>query len=142
MRKLKFVPGMIGLTAGLVWIVLRRHYAPHDNVTVEALVVWWRAQLTYAVSIFVLLAAAFFLPFLRKLRPAVLLSSICNLFMTCTLFAIHTATSDPVLLPQLARIGLGCVPSSMLVLTVIWAVVFFYLFSTEVDRSLRSTHTV
>jgi hypothetical protein len=137
MRKLKFVPGMIGLVAGLVWIFLRRHYAPHDHVTVEALVVWWRAQLAYAVSVFVLLAAAFFLPFLRKLRPAVLLSSICNLFMTCALFAIHIAMSDPLVRADLARVGLDWVPTFLLVLAVVWALVFFYLFGTEVDRSLR-----
>jgi len=141
MRKLKFVPGMIGLLAGLVWIFLRRHYAPHDNVTVEALVVWWRAQLAYAVSVFVLLAAAFFLPFLRKLRPAVLLSSICNLFMTCALFAIHVAMSDPLVRPDLARVGLGWLPTGLLVLAVVWAGAFFYLFGTEVDRSLRSSQS-
>lgn len=142
MRNLKLLPGMIGLVAGLVWISLRRHYAPHDHETVAALVTWWRAQFEYAILVFIILALAFFVPFLRRLRPAILLSSICNLFMTCMLFAIHIATSDPLVQPQLAHIGIGWVPSLLLVLTIIWAVVFFYLFGTEVDRSLRSTKTI
>lgn len=142
MRKLKLVPGIIGLVAGLVWIFLRRRYAPHNYETVEGLVTWWRAQFGYAILVFVVLALAFFLPFFRKLRPAVLLSSICNLFMTCMLFAIHIAMSDPSVQPQLASIGLGWMPFLLLVLTIIWAAAFFYLFGTEVDRSLRSTQTI
>jgi hypothetical protein len=142
MKKLKFVPGIIGLVASLVWIFLRRRYAPHDHETVAALVTWWRAQFAYAILVFIVMALAFFLPFFRKLRPAVLLSSVCNLFMTCMLFAIHIAISDPLVQPQLASIGLGCVPSSLLVLTIIWAVAFFYLFGTEVDRSLRPSQAI
>ena len=139
MRKLKFIPGMIGLVAGVIWILLRRHYAPHDHATVESLVVWWQAQLAYAAAVFVLLATAFFLPVFRKLKPAVLLSSICNLFMTCVLFAIHIAMSDPLVRADLARVGLGWLPTGLLVMAVVWAGVFFYLFGTEVDRSLRSS---
>lgn len=88
-----------------------------------------------------LLAAGLFLPFARRLKKSVLVSSIANLFMTGLLFGLHFVTADSLVQPGLSRLGLNWLSPTFQVLGIVWGIVFFYLFGTEVDASQRTTES-
>jgi len=134
--KLRIVLALFALGVSLGWVFLRHAYAPSgQNVTGTALANWWRIEFAYGGGFLVLLALALFLPFGRRLKRSVLVSSIANLLMTGLLFGLHFVTADSLVQPVLSRLGLGWLSPSFLILGIVWGVVFFYLFATEVDAS-------
>jgi hypothetical protein len=106
-------------------------------VTETALARWWRIEFAYGGAFLLLLGLGLFLPFGKILRKSVLVTSIANLFMTGLLFGLHFVTADSLVQPVLSRLGLGWLSPALLALAIVWAVVFFYLFGTEVDASQR-----
>jgi hypothetical protein len=136
--RLRIVVALFALGVSLGWVFLRHAYAPRsENVTWTALANWWRIEFAYGGGFLVLLALALFLPFGRRLKRSVLVSSIANLLMTGLLFEFHFVTADSLVQPVLSRVGLSWLSPTFFILGIVWSVVFFYLFATEVDASQR-----
>src|SRR5579862_8726370 len=88
--RLRFVLALFALAVSLGWVFLRHAYAPRgENVAGTALARWWRIEFAYGGAFLVLLGLGLFLPFGKRLRRSVLITSIANLFMTGLLFGLH-----------------------------------------------------
>ena len=134
--RLRFVLAFFALAVSLGWVFLRHEYGPHgEDIAERALASWWRIEFAYGGAFLSVLAVALFLPFFRRLKKSVLVASIANLFMTGLLFGLHFVASDSSVQPVLARFGLGWLSPTFLALGVIWGVMFFYVFATEVDTA-------
>lgn len=129
----KVFAGFAGFIVPVSWHYIRLRHSYATTVSPGAQAAWWWTIMAFQGLLFLFSAVGFHLLFRRLLHRPILVISLCNLFMSFMLITLFCIVDDPSVRPVLACVGLAALRWCLLAAGLLWFLVFFYLFSYDID---------